>query len=221
MNLVELGRALRQFPCSGMAGALDARLREAQIQKLEPIDFLSRLIQDELVRRQDRPLERRVKQAGFRDAGKPLDTFDFNRKMNRALVSELATACWVTGSRAGPCRAPVPGARPVARSRNPPRILASLERPHLARPSRRATCTRSGQQRPGIRRTRSWESPRVSSCRCSREGLGSCYFDARAHVVRQAPTQKEPRSVQTRLDRGQVDIQRLGNLGTREPFDVV
>ena len=39
-----------------------------------------------------------MKQAGFRDVGKRLDTFDFdfNKKMNRALVFELATARWVT-----------------------------------------------------------------------------------------------------------------------------
>jgi hypothetical protein len=29
-----------------MAGVLDARLREAQTEKLAPIDFLSRLVQD-------------------------------------------------------------------------------------------------------------------------------------------------------------------------------
>jgi DNA replication protein DnaC len=98
MNLVELDRALRQLRCSGMAGALDARLREAQTERLAPIDFLSRLVQDELIRRQDRLLERRLKQAGFRDVGKRLDSFDFdfNKKMNRALVFELATARWVT-----------------------------------------------------------------------------------------------------------------------------
>jgi DNA replication protein DnaC len=91
MNLVELQRALRQLRCSGMAGALEPRLREAQTEQLPAIDFLSRLVQDELVRRQDRLLERR-------DVGKRLDTFDFdfNRKMNRALVFELATARWVT-----------------------------------------------------------------------------------------------------------------------------
>ena len=78
MNLVELDRALRQLRCSGMAGALDARLREAQTEKLAPIDFLSRLVQDELIRGQDRLLERRLKQAGFRDVGKRLDSFDFD-----------------------------------------------------------------------------------------------------------------------------------------------
>ncbi len=98
MNVVELQRALRQLRCSGIAASLETRLVEAQAEKLAPIDFLSRLIQDELVRRQDRLLERRVKQAGFRDVGKRLDTFDFdfNKKMPRALIFELATARWVT-----------------------------------------------------------------------------------------------------------------------------
>ncbi|MGH7417369.1 MAG: IS21-like element helper ATPase IstB [Candidatus Rokuibacteriota bacterium] len=96
MNLIELQHALRQLRCSGMAAGLEARVLEAQAEKLSPLDCLSRLVQDELVRRQDRLLERRVKQAGFRDVGKRLDTFDFNKKMPRALVFELATARWVT-----------------------------------------------------------------------------------------------------------------------------
>ncbi len=98
MNLVELQRALRQLRCSGMAAGLELRLLEAQTAKLAPIDFLSTLVQDELLRRQDRLLERRVKQAGFRDRGKTLDTFafDFNKKMNRRLVFELATGRFVT-----------------------------------------------------------------------------------------------------------------------------
>jgi DNA replication protein DnaC len=98
MNVVELQRALRQLRCSGIAAGLEPRLLEAQTEKLAPIDFLARLVQDELLRRQDRLLERRVKEAGFRDVGKRLDTFDFdfNKKMNRALVFELATARWIT-----------------------------------------------------------------------------------------------------------------------------
>lgn len=98
MNVVELQRALRQLRCSGIATGLEARLLEAHAEKLAPLDFLARLVQDELLRRQDRLLERRVKQAGFRDVGKRLDTFDFdfNKKMNRALVFELATARWIT-----------------------------------------------------------------------------------------------------------------------------
>src|SRR5947208_8835597 len=98
MNLVELQRALRQLRCSGMAAGLEPRLLQAQTEKQAPIDFLSTLVQDELLRRQDRLLERRVTQAGFRDRGKTLDTFDFdfNKKMNRRLVFELATGRFVT-----------------------------------------------------------------------------------------------------------------------------
>jgi DNA replication protein DnaC len=96
MNLVELQRALRQLRCSGMATGLQTRLLEAQTAKLAPIDFLSTLVQDELVRRQDRLLDRRLPQAGFRDRGKTLDTFDFNKKTNRRLVFELATGRFIT-----------------------------------------------------------------------------------------------------------------------------
>jgi DNA replication protein DnaC len=98
MNLVELQRALRQLRCSGMAAGLETRLLEAQTERLAPIDFLSTLVQDELQRRQDRLLERRMTQAGFRDRGKTLDAFDFefNKKMNRRLVFELATGRFVT-----------------------------------------------------------------------------------------------------------------------------
>jgi len=97
MNLLELQRALRQLRCSGMAGALEPRLLQAQTERQAPLDFLSTLVSDELVRRQDRLLARRVTQAGFRDTGKTLDTFDFdfNKKMNRRLVFELATGRFV------------------------------------------------------------------------------------------------------------------------------
>jgi DNA replication protein DnaC len=98
MTLVELQRALRQLRCSGMAAGLESRLLQAQAETLAPIDFLSTLVQDELLKRQDRLLERRIKHAGFRDAGKTLDTFDFdfNKKMNRALVFEPATGRFIT-----------------------------------------------------------------------------------------------------------------------------
>lgn len=97
MNLVELSRALRQLRLSGMADVLETRLLQAQTEKQVPLDFLSALVGDELVRRQDRLLARRLKDAAFRDVGRTLDTFDFdfNRKMNRKLVFELATARFV------------------------------------------------------------------------------------------------------------------------------
>jgi DNA replication protein DnaC len=97
MNLVELDRALRQLRLSGMAAVLETRLRHAQSEKLAPIDLVSMLVSDELLRRQDRLLERRHKQASFRDPHPSLDNFDFdfNKKMNRALIHELATGRFV------------------------------------------------------------------------------------------------------------------------------
>ena len=55
------------------------------------------LVSDELACRSKRLLERRHKQAQFRDPNKQLDNFDFqfNPKMNRSLVFDLATAAWI------------------------------------------------------------------------------------------------------------------------------
>jgi DNA replication protein DnaC len=98
MNLVELDRALRQLRLSGMAATLETRLLQAQAEKSVPIDLVSVLVSDELLRRRDRLLERRIKLAGFRDPGKTLDSFDFdfNKKMDRALLFDLASARFVT-----------------------------------------------------------------------------------------------------------------------------
>jgi DNA replication protein DnaC len=97
MNLIELERALRQLRLGGMAGVLEVRLRQAQAEPMAPIDLLSTLVSDELTRRSDRLLERRRKQAGFRDPHKTLDNFDFtfNPKMNRSLVFDLATGAFI------------------------------------------------------------------------------------------------------------------------------
>ena len=94
MNLIEMNRALRQLRLGGMAAVLETRLRQAQAEAMAPIDLLACLISDELTRRSDRLLERRRKQAGFRDPQATLDNFDFdfNKKMNRSLVFDLATA---------------------------------------------------------------------------------------------------------------------------------
>lgn len=97
MNLVELDHALRKLRLSGMADVLEARLRQAQTDRFPPIDLVSTLVADELQRRQDRLFERRHKQARFRDPDRSLDRFDFdfNKKLNRALVHDLATARFI------------------------------------------------------------------------------------------------------------------------------
>ena len=97
MNMIELDRALRSLRLSGMAETLEARLVQAQADKTAPADFLSGLVNDELVRRQDRLLARRIKDAAFRDLDKTLDNFDFdfNKKMDRRLIFELATGRFI------------------------------------------------------------------------------------------------------------------------------
>src|SRR5262252_7790754 len=97
MNVIELNRALRQLRLGGMAAVLETRLHQAQAEPMPPIDFLSCLIADELQRRGDRLLERRKKQAAFRDPHKSLDNFDFNfnKKMNRSLVFDLAGGAFI------------------------------------------------------------------------------------------------------------------------------
>src|SRR3989442_15104957 len=64
---------------------------------MAPIDLISGLVSDEMSRRSDRLLDRRRKQAQFRDPHKTLDQFDFNfnPKMNRSLVFDLATCAFI------------------------------------------------------------------------------------------------------------------------------
>jgi DNA replication protein DnaC len=97
MNPIELQRALKQLRLGGMAAVLETRIHQAQTERMAPIDLISCLVSDELNRRSDRLLERRRKTAEFRDPQKTLDNFDFNfnKKMNRSLVYDLATANFV------------------------------------------------------------------------------------------------------------------------------
>ena len=97
MNLIELQRALRQLRLGGMAAVLETRLHQAQAEAMAPIDLISCLIVDELNRRSERLLDRRRKQAQFRDPQRTLDNFDFtfNPKMNRSMIFDLATCAFI------------------------------------------------------------------------------------------------------------------------------
>jgi DNA replication protein DnaC len=92
----ELDRALRQLRLGGMADTLAVRAQQARTDTLGPIDFLGLLVHDELQKRRDRLIERRVKSAAFRDR-KTLDDFNwkFNPNIDRALIFELATARFI------------------------------------------------------------------------------------------------------------------------------
>jgi DNA replication protein DnaC len=78
-----------------MAKAVSLRAQQSRAENLGPIDFLSLLVHDELQRRRDRLMERRVKAAEFRD-GRTLDTFDWKfNSLDRALIFELASGRFI------------------------------------------------------------------------------------------------------------------------------
>lgn len=91
----ELMQSLRHLRLGGMADRLSIRTQQARAENLGPIDFISLLVNDELTRRSDRLIGRRVKSAGFRDH-RTLDSFDWKfNSIDRALIFELATGRFI------------------------------------------------------------------------------------------------------------------------------
>jgi DNA replication protein DnaC len=91
-----LCEAARKLRLSGLLSSLEIRLQEAQSHGLSHAEFLELVLQDELVVRADRQLQRRVKAALFREA-KTLDAFDwsFNPSIKKKQVFELATCRFI------------------------------------------------------------------------------------------------------------------------------
>jgi DNA replication protein DnaC len=91
-----LQSALHQLRLSGLARSLDIRLQEAAGHKLSHAEFLELILQDELLVRQERFIERRVKAADFREL-KALDDFDwaFNPSIKRSQIFDLATCRFI------------------------------------------------------------------------------------------------------------------------------
>ena len=97
MNRIELERDLKRLRLSGMAEVMEQRLVQAQAETWSHADFVGTLVTDELTRRADRLIARRIRFAAFRDPARTLDDFDFdfNRKMDRTLIFELATGRFI------------------------------------------------------------------------------------------------------------------------------
>lgn len=93
----ELEKMLKQLKLSGMIQGLSSRTREATTGQLSYTDYLSLLAQDELLTREQRRYSTRFKKAGFKGQ-KNIDNFDFdfNPKINRSLIHDLATCRFVT-----------------------------------------------------------------------------------------------------------------------------
>ena len=95
-----LRTTLKKLRLSGLLESLEVRLQEAAGHGLSHGEFLELILQDELVVRADRQLQRRVKAAQFREL-KPLDQFDwsFNPSIPRKPVLDLATCRFVREKR--------------------------------------------------------------------------------------------------------------------------
>jgi DNA replication protein DnaC len=95
-----LGNALKKLRLSGLLESLEVRLQEAAGHSLSHAEFLELLLQDELMVRSDRQLQRRLKAACFRDL-KTLDSFDwsFNPSIKKKQVYDLATGRFIRESR--------------------------------------------------------------------------------------------------------------------------
>ena len=88
--------SLRKLRLSGLASSLEIRLQEAAGNQLSHEQFLELILQDELLVRQERLLQRRIKQAGFRDL-KTLEDFDFqfNSSIKKKSIYDFASCKFI------------------------------------------------------------------------------------------------------------------------------
>jgi len=91
-----LSDALKRLRLSGLAASLDVRLQEAKSNRLDYVEFLELILQDELAVRQERLISRRTTAAAFREQ-RTLEDFDwdFNRTIKRKQIHDLAAGGFV------------------------------------------------------------------------------------------------------------------------------
>jgi DNA replication protein DnaC len=87
---------LKALRLSGILETLELRNQEAIQERLSHVEFLQRLLEDEVERRGNKQLALRLRRSGL-EPTKTLETFDFsfNPGINRQEVFDLATCAWV------------------------------------------------------------------------------------------------------------------------------
>lgn len=95
-SIDELVALLKKLRLSGVMQTLELRGRQAADENLSHRDYLFRLLQDEVDRRDAKQVELRVRRAGF-EHQRTLEDFDFlfNPQIPRAKVVDLATCTFV------------------------------------------------------------------------------------------------------------------------------
>lgn len=94
--MMPLDQQLRKLKLSGIQNTLEMRILEAQKNDLDYKTFLSMLLNDEIEQRENRKIQKRIKQANF-GLQQSLDTFNFAWApyLNKTYIRELATATFV------------------------------------------------------------------------------------------------------------------------------
>jgi DNA replication protein DnaC len=96
----ELEQKLKALRLSGMAEVFSVRVQQALSSRLSHQEFFELLVEDELNRRRDRLLEKRLRQAQFPVRKRLEDfSFDFNRSINPQQIFELATGRFIQEKR--------------------------------------------------------------------------------------------------------------------------
>jgi DNA replication protein DnaC len=95
-----LKAALKKLRLSGLSQSLEVRLQEAAGHSLSHAEFLELILQDELLVRSGRQVQRRIKGAGFREL-KTLEDFDwsFNPSIKKKPVFDLASGRFIREGR--------------------------------------------------------------------------------------------------------------------------
>lgn len=94
--IVEIESTLKSLKLSGILDSLPLRNREAIENKLSFTEFLAMLLQDEVLRRQQRKFDERFKKSKI-NCNKTLEQFDFgfNAKINQQQIKDLSTCQFI------------------------------------------------------------------------------------------------------------------------------
>ncbi len=96
MNALQLQPRLKRLKLGGMLQTLDLRLDQAHQEKLGHLEFLELMLEDEIQRRANKALARRIQRARFEEE-RTLSDFDFafNPKIPASQIRDLATCGFI------------------------------------------------------------------------------------------------------------------------------
>ncbi|HEY8745901.1 MAG TPA: ATP-binding protein, partial [Chloroflexota bacterium] len=95
-TLETVQQRLRQLRLSGMREAIAARVEEARARGLDPLELVQLLLDDEVLRRENESVARRIGRARFEEVCDLRDfDFSYNPEIPKAQLWELASGRYV------------------------------------------------------------------------------------------------------------------------------